>query len=188
MGNASKSKCFLLTFFGLLMISVGIISGFVYSCELDRNNTKTSIESINKTYLVYNETSSKFKENLIKFYSINNSYFETMNEDNKITLEIIKEMENNLITVKELSNNINDDCKDIKDNTIKTQYSIFNQNHEIMINTYVKMVYNYNNVIKEYNEWARINNHKMLDQYESNLYKSYVDLDQDGVYLGVPTE
>jgi len=73
------------------------------------------------------------------------------------------------------------------------QCIMFLRNREQFINSYIEDIKYLNHRINEYNKWTDVNNssalvltkYEKVDSYKQEKYKDYVDLDDDGVYLGM---
>ena len=109
---------------------------------------------------------------------------------------IIKTLENYETLVQE----IEDTAVYLKDHCLKNSYSsidannkcnLYIMNYEKSVNTFIGDIEFFNSKIKEYNEWATKENtalkkekYKPLANFVPKIYKEYIDINNDGIYLG----
>lgn len=88
----------------------------------------------------------------------------------------------------------------LKDHCLKNSYSSIDanskctsyiMNYEKSVNSFVGDIEFFNSKIKEYNEWATKENselqtekYKSLESFVPKIYKEYIDINNDGTYLG----
>lgn len=88
----------------------------------------------------------------------------------------------------------------LKDHCLKNSYSSIDanskctsyiMNYEKTVNSFVGDIEFFNSKIKEYNEWATKENselqtekYKSLESFVPKIYKEYIDINNDGTYLG----
>lgn len=122
------------------------------------------------------------------------SYYTGMQEKYESMLEELKEYET---LVKE----VEDAATYLKSNCLKESYSnadannkcnAYIINYERTVNSFVGDVNFFNSKIDEYNEWTIKENeeltenekYKSLEKFTSSYYKEYIDINNDGTYLG----
>lgn len=88
----------------------------------------------------------------------------------------------------------------LKDHCLKNSYSSIDanskctsyiMNYEKSVNSFIGDIEFFNSKIKEYNEWATKENselqtekYKSLESFVPKIYKEYIDINNDGTYLG----
>ena len=109
---------------------------------------------------------------------------------------IVVTLENYETMVKE----VEDTAVYLKDHCIKNSYSSIDantkcnsyiMNYEKVVNTFVLDIEFFNSKINEYNEWAakeneelKIEKYQSLEKFVPKVYKEYIDINNDGTYLG----
>ena len=73
--------------------------------------------------------------------------------------------------------------RDYNDYDIDNKCMTIDHNYETIVNAYVSLIDKYNQKIKVYNDWD--GSKKDLKEFESEYYKDYVDVDNDGDFLGI---
>ena len=179
---------------GLTFIIAGIIFSVtqVYKENRDKKRAEEAviIDEIVKNYETFNTKAEEFSE---KRTDIND--------------DMMKELEDYEALLKE----VDESGSYLKNNCISKTYSSADANHkcntyimnlEKSINSFVVDISFLNNKIDEYNEWIKTNKeekiivtegkkkvqktivYENLDKFSPKYYKDYVDINNDGTYLG----
>ena len=176
-----------------LVVLISILSffivKFVNEIKEDRKKTNEIISSIEKTYVNFKTSTDEFnsKREVLHNEIFVDNYYDTM--ETKIDgwkklldeyTEIIKQLDNN-------STYLKNNCKTVKtlNNDAGMKCESFEVVYEAAVNSYISDINLYNESIKGYNEWANDNNTlKKLELYSNNLYKEYIDYNNDGEFFG----
>lgn len=116
---------------------------------------------------------------------------------------MLEKYDNILITLEnyeKLVTEVEDTAVYLKNHCIKTSYSsidannkcnLYIMNYEKVVNTFIGDIEFFNSKINEYNEWATKENnelqtekYKSLEKFVPKTYKDYIDINNDGTYLG----
>lgn len=186
---------------GITFILSGIIFAFVNSNKIakgekikEENLIIDEILNIYDTFKTKTEDFSVKRDEYLDDITEYTSYYSGMaknysNMQNKILKyeTLVKEVEDSATYLK--SNCLNANYSKSEANSKCTAYII---NYEKTVNSFVGDVEFLNNKIKEYNEWIKNENKKLnekdkykkLDEFEVKYYKDYIDINDDGIYLG----
>ncbi len=189
--------------FSLMLGLTFIISSIVFTLgnaykeeRKERINEETIIaEKISEVYGDFYEKESKlneFRDELTTKISESAEYFANMPENYDDIIDGFKKYEEMVQEIEEASVYLKEKCP--------KRYSILDSNNkcnayyinlEKTINLFVGEVRYFNSKIKEYNEWTVvenenplvINKYEIKDEYDSKVYKEFVDLNEDDTYL-----
>jgi hypothetical protein len=157
------------------------------------------IDEIGSNYKVFTEKAEAFAtkhEELIKLIDEDTSYFSIIADNYGKMTEALKDYEASLKEIDDMDTYLHDHCDRKKfytrDETNKECIN-YVRNLEKMTNIFVGDVKYFNHRIEEFNTWTEENNasviaqrkYDKLEEYKSENYNEYVDLDNDGTKLGV---
>ncbi len=167
----------------VLMMTSGGFLMFLTSYRNDVHNQKEIVLNVRKEYLAFNDQTKSFEEQLAKFQEVFGFYFEDMKENQEVTLDTLNQIEQIMIDMDSSTSVLKNTCKSssFASSEIMTKCAVFQKNYETIINTYVKMILCYNHAVDEYNAWAK---DEVLNHFTSQVRNSYLDFDNDGIYLG----
>lgn len=187
--------------FGIAFILSGVVFTFtrVYKDAKAKEKEKESIiaDEIGNVYDTFYDKAdevNEFRNNLLKEISDYSSFYSNMQDKNDDMSKMVAEYETRVIELEDISSYLKDNCT--------SRYSILEANKkcdayyinlEKAINVFIGDVSFYNSKIDEYNEWIVEENksefvtdkYEELTKYEFVRYKEYVDLNNDGTYLGM---
>lgn len=186
---------------GITFIISGIIFTFVNTykeSKKDKIEEETiiadEIGNVYNTFYRKESELSKYRDDLIDNIFDYVTYYSQMPDDYEKMISDIKKYEELVKESEDISSYLKAKCTSkysIKDANEKC--NAYYINLEKTINVFVSDVEFFNSKIKEYNEWIENENesvlvtveYKKLDEYKSNNYLDYVDLNGDGTYLGM---
>lgn len=168
----------------ILLIGLGIFF-YVSSFKVDQEETKELMNEVNEDYDEFNKNMTAFVNKRNEFYKKKEEVFlEDIAKDTSVWTNFMAEYEKVINDVEESSKRLKKACKNnFGDITVKSKCNQFKVNYESANNYYITDVKVYNNLVKEYNEWAS-SNYKNLEKIELKIYKDYIDYDEDGEYFG----
>ena len=151
------------------------------------------IGNVYKTFFNKEKELNKYRDKLHTELSSYLVYYSNMSKKYKNMFSMYTEYETKLHEIEDISSYLKDKCT--------TKYSVQNANEkcnayyinlEKSINIFIDDIKFFNSKIKEYNEWTKVENksviattkYKTLDEYKTERYTDYVDLNNDGTYLG----
>lgn len=189
---------------GLTFIFSGVIYTFVSSYKDEKEEKKKEeviiadeIGNVYKTFYQKEDDLSSFRKDLIKEFNEYVSFYSEMEEGYDDMVDNFKKYEVYVQEIEDTSSYLKDKCK--------SKYSSSDANEkcnyyyiylEKSINMFVEDIKFFNNKIDEYNKWIEAENesvikedaHEKLKKYDSKKYKDYVDLNNDGTYLGMNSD
>lgn len=189
---------------GLTFIFSGVIYTFVSSYKDEKEEKKKEeviiadeIGNVYKTFYQKEDDLSSFRKDLIKEFNEYVSFYSEMEEGYDDMVDNFKKYEVYVQEIEDTSSYLKDKCK--------SKYSSSDANEkcnyyyiylEKSINMFVEDIKFFNNKIDEYNKWIEAENesvikedeHEKLEKYDSKKYKDYVDLNNDGTYLGMNSD
>lgn len=187
--------------FGVAFILSGVVFTFtrIYKDAKAKEKKEESIiaDEIGNVYDTFYDKAdevNEFRNNLLKEISEYSSFYSNMQDKNDDMSKMVAEYEARVIELEDISSYLKDNCT--------SRYSILEANKkcdayyinlEKAINVFIGDVSFYNSKIDEYNEWIVEENksefvtdkYEELTRYEFVRYKEYVDLNNDGTYLGM---
>ena len=190
--------------FGLTFILSGTIYTFVNVYKEKKEEIKKEeiviadeIGNVYKTLYEKGNDLSTYRNSLITDLNECVSYYQAIPEGYSKLIKKFKKYEQYITEMEDTSSYLGEKCK--------KQYSISEANEkcdfyyklmEKTINIYLDDLKFFNSKINEYNEWIKEENesdieeknYKELDNFSSNKYHDYVDLNDDGTYLGMNSD
>lgn len=155
------------------------------------------IGNVYKTFYKKAKEINTYRDSLNKDLSNYLVYYSNMQKGYKNMVSKYTEYETKLKELEDISSYLKEKCVD--------KYSVSNANEkcnayyinlEKATNIFIEDIIFFNSKIKEYNEWTEVENksviatvkYKKLDEYKSEKYTDYVDLNKDGTYLGMSSK
>lgn len=161
---------------------------FVRGIKEDRKKTNEIITLIEKNYIGFKTNIDLFnsKREVLHNEIFVDNYYEEMATKADSWKKLLDEYE---IIVKELENNssyLKINCKTVKtlNNNASIKCESFEFAYETAVNSYISDINLYNESINGYNEWINDSEVKPLELYKNNLYKEYIDYNNDGEFFG----
>lgn len=181
-----------------------IISGIVYTFVNDYKAYKKKqleeeivisekIAEVYKGFYDKETELNEFREEYVEDVASFTSYFENMPKNYKTVVGKIEKYEKQLVEIDNSTEYLKEVCnKRYSVSDANDKCDAFYINLEKSINLFIGDVEFLNSKIDEYNEWIVEENEnvtltekfKELSQCSTNTYKKYVDLNEDGTYLG----
>lgn len=186
---------------GITFILSGVIFSYTQSYKNEKSKTieeegiiADEIGNVYKTFFDKESELSSYRTTLMD--SMNNyvSFYSTMPNTYNEMIEQLSNYETKIVEIEDISSYLNEKCKSkyslVETNEKCIAYFI---NLEKTINIFVGDVKFFNSKIKEFNEWTKTENESVvskevydeLKEYSVKKYKDYVDLNNDGTYLGM---
>lgn len=183
-----------------------IISGvlFVLVSVPIRDNKKESIKedkiiadeigNVYETFFEKEKTLSTHRNSITKDISSYVEFYIDMPDGYQNMIDAIGMYETNVKEVNDVSSYLRDKCsKNYSVLEANEKCNAYYINMEKTINSFIGDVDFFNSKIDEFNEWASKENeslsssekYKKLEKYVSKEFTSYVDLNNDGTYLGM---
>ena len=192
-------------FFSFLIGITLIISGVIYTFTktykdekkekvLEESAIADEIGDVYKTFFDKEEEISKYSEDLNEEMLEYVSFYTTMPDGYKEIYKKVEDYETYVKEVEDISSYLKDKCREryssVDANEKCNAYYI---NLEKTINIHIGIVKYFNTKIDEYNVWTEKENESVgstvkydkLEKYTSKFYTEYVDLNEDGTFLGM---
>ena len=171
-------------FIAIVLIASGYSILFIdeYSCDAEKTSSYASL--IKSTYKSYTADIENITFEINKTTIFDVSYYAEIRLNHNNNISELDMIEEHIKKVENTSKQLLSECKarDYNDYDIDNKCETIIYNYESIINAYVSIVNKYNERIDNYNAWDKNNN---LTKYEPKYYKDYVDINEDGEYLGM---
>ena len=189
---------------GITFIVSGILFTFVNKYKIARNqeraDEKVIADEIGNVYKTFYDKEVKlttFRDELLKEMKESLEFFTDIPEGYDSIMPKVEEYETLIIEVQDLSVYLSEKCeKRYSVLEANDQCDAYYKNLEKTINIFIEDTNILNAKIKAYNEWTETENNSLtstetyekLDEYKIKKYTDYVDLNDDGTYLGRTNE
>lgn len=191
--------------FSFLIGITFILSGIIFTLtRVYKNNKAQSIEEENiiaaEIKNVYESFKIKTEEFSTKRDLINSdiseyvSYYTGIEKNYNDMIEELKEYENLVIEVEDAAVYLKKHClnESYSDQDANNKCNAYIINYEKTVNSFVSDIEFFNSKIDEYNNWIISENEELDDEdkyieverYKATKYKEYIDINNDGTYLG----
>lgn len=191
--------------FSFLIGITFILSGIIFTLtRVYKNNKAQSIEEENiiaaEIKNVYESFKIKTEEFSTKRDLINSdiseyvSYYTGIEKNYNDMIEEIKEYENLVIEVEDAAVYLKKHClnESYSDQDANNKCNAYIINYEKTVNSFISDIEFFNSKIDEYNNWIISENEELDDEdkyieverYKATKYKEYIDINNDGTYLG----
>ncbi len=122
------------------------------------------------------------------------SYYTGIEENHDDMIEELKKYENLVAEVEDSAVYLKSHClnENYSDQDANNKCNAYIINYEKTVNSFVSDIEFFNSKIDEYNNWIIDENeelddeekYKEVDRYKASKYKEYIDINNDGFYLG----
>ena len=122
------------------------------------------------------------------------SYYTGIEENHDDMIEELKKYENLVAEVEDSAVYLKSHClnENYSDQDANNKCNAYIINYEKTVNSFVSDIEFFNSKIDEYNNWIIEENeeldekekYKEVDRYKASKYKEYIDINNDGFYLG----
>ena len=191
--------------FSFLIGITFILSGIIFTLtRVYKNNKAQSIEEENiiaaEIKNVYESFKIKTEEFSTKRDLINSdiseyvSYYTGIEKNYNDMIEELKEYENLVIEVEDAAVYLKKHClnESYSDQDANNKCNAYIINYEKTVNSFISDIEFFNSKIYEYNNWIISENEELDDEdkyieverYKATKYKEYIDINNDGTYLG----
>lgn len=191
--------------FSFLIGIAFILSGIIFTLtRVYKNNKAQSIEEENiiatEIKNVYESFKIKTEEFSTKRDLINSdiseyvSYYTGIEKNYNDMIEELKEYENLVIEVEDAAVYLKKHClnESYSDQDANNKCNAYIINYEKTVNSFISDIEFFNNKIDEYNNWIISENEELdnedkytkVERYKATKYKEYIDINNDGTYLG----
>lgn len=181
----NKKKIILIS---IPVVLVLLIIVFIGSFVKDKNDSKVAMKKVEKDYKVFANDVVEFNNHRDNIYDtiFTNGYYDNFKESYEEFNKTFKEYEKTVDKVIADSKRLSKNCDGIyyTDINVNKMCSIFTENYETLINSFIVDVGHYNTLVKEYNTYLKENN---IEQEELKKYKTskkYIDYNKDKKYSG----
>ncbi len=191
--------------FSFLIGIAFILSGIIFTLtRVYKNNKAQSIEEENiiaaEIKNVYESFKIKTEEFSTKRDLINSdiseyvSYYTGIEKNYNDMIEELKEYENLVIEVEDAAVYLKKHClnESYSDQDANNKCNAYIINYEKTVNSFISDIEFFNSKIDEYNNWIISENEELdnedkytkVERYKATKYKEYIDINNDGTYLG----
>ena len=198
-------KAYLILFSIMIGISL-IIASVIFVITSNFKDAKS--KEIEDERVIMDEIGDVYKtfsDKIVEFSETHNSYIKSIDDnttfyaDYPVNYEKLKkltaEYETALTEIEDMDTFLEEKCKDqfYSEKEVNNNCLSFKRNKEKTINTFIEDIKYVNHKIELYNEWTVTENQSIiattkynkLEDITSSKYTDYVDLDGDGIFLGV---
>lgn len=185
---------------GIAFIASGVIFTVVTSYKDDRNKMieeqekiADEIGDVYKVFFDMETNLSAYRDEVMKDFANYVTFYSDMPKGYQGIMEKIGEYDNKITEIEDAASYLEAKCVD--------KYSVLEANdkciayylnRERTINTFVGDTEYFNSKIKEFNDWTEVENasvlatvkYEKLEEYVSEKHSKYVDLNNDGTFLG----
>lgn len=176
---------------GSTLIKLGIVLMLASGALIFTKNADKFLSEFNNDYLLsrivvnnietnyndFNKNVTKYKEDMTTFYDSLDFYFDNFIRKNRAMVTYLTEVEKDLKKLENSSLKLYESCRyDIDDEETKEMCKNYKINLEGVIESYEKLVVDYNEVLDAFNGFARDNNRKehMVEPYESKMSEKLI--------------
>lgn len=184
LGDNMKGSFFLKIGF-VFIISSMIIYGVKYGGKYfdDFNNdyllSRIVVEKVDDTYKIYNEGINKYKDDMTTFYGSLDFYYDNFIRKNRAMTTYLAEVEKDIAYLEGPALTLYENCNyDIDDEETKAMCENYKTNLKGVIDSYNKLVVDYNEVLDSFNGFAESNNRAgdVVPNYESVMSKKILKI------------
>ena len=168
----------------IVLLIILFIGGFVK----DKNDSKTAMKKVEKDYKVFADDVVLFNNHRDNIYDtiFTNGYYDNFKDSYEEFNKTFDEDEKTVDKVTNDSKRLVKYCDGIyyTDINVNKMCSIFAENYETLINSFIVDVGHYNTLVKEYNEYLKENSLDSEELKEYTTSKKYIDYNKDKEYSG----
>lgn len=139
-----------------------------YHDDIDRSNE--IVNAINKNYNEFANIATDIKSDIVDVSKSFDFYLNQFLDKNVGLLNKVKNVENKINSLDELSYRMIENCKyNLNNSSMDSKCSSFEKNYVNMIESFNTMIDKYNSVVDTYNIYAKKTNVKVASLYETKL-------------------
>ncbi len=155
------------------------------------------IGNVYKTFYDKEVGLSTYRDVLLNDIKEFSEFFTNMPSGYGSVISKVENYETMIMEIEDISTYLKDKCdKRYSILVANDQYDAYYKNLEKTINIFIEDMNVFNKKIKDFNDWTEIENNSViktrtydkLEEYKIKKYNEYVDLNDDGTYLGKPSE
>ena len=183
----SRKICLGIMTLGFILIFSGGVSSFVLGLKQDKEEIYNRINEVNNSFETFSTNTSVFEGYRDELYGVvlNNVYFDTMYEQDKIVKNKLSNYENLVDELTKNTKNLDSLCNDVyyPDSKVNTKCNNYKSIYEQVVNYFVSDINVYNKNVDKYIEYQKNNNSNLkIEKYKTN--KKYIDYNNDNEYDG----
>ena len=185
---------------GLTFIISGILFTLANNYKEARREKKEEeqrigdeIDNVYQTFFNKEKELSTYRDEVLNSYKEFTVFYTTMPDDYDKMAPKIEKYESMISEIEDISSYLKEKCT-VRYSvlTANDQCDAYYKNLEKSINIFVGDMEYFNSKIKDYNTWTETENNSLiatkkyekLDEFKAEKYTEYVDLNDDGTYLG----
>ena len=170
----------------LMFVVLFFILSFMKEVQEDQKETKKIMENIKSEGDALSKTVEEIAPIREEFYKIKQDmeFLDTMQTYVDPMNEVMDRYETTMKNIEKNSKNLQEWCKSTyADKTVNNACDVFRQEYEAASNYYIKDLMVYQDVRKAY-ETNFAASEKKLKEKDFLFYRTYIDYDEDGMFLG----
>lgn len=170
----------------LMFVVLFFILSFMKEVQEDQKETKKIMENIKSEGDALSKTVEEIAPIREEFYKIKQDmeFLDTMQTYVDPMNEVMDRYETTMKNIEKNSKNLQEWCKSTyADKTVNNACDVFRQEYEAANNYYIKDLMVYQDVRKAY-ETNFAASEKKLKEKDFLFYRTYIDYDEDGMFLG----
>ncbi len=191
---------------GISLVIASLIFVFSQDVKAEKqkeiDNENAIMDEIGDIYTAFTKKAEEFAdthEAFIKNIDDKTEYFDIVPDNYQDLLKSAINYENTLVEIDDMDSYLYERCTGnhfYSRPEVNTNCLTYIRNMEKLTNTFIEDIKYFNHRIELFNEWTEENNasviatkkYDKLEDYKSEKYNEYVDLDKDGTYLGVVSD
>lgn len=189
---------------GITFIISGVLFTIVNNYKQDKKNKQDAeaaiadeIKDVYQTFYEKEVDLSTYRDKLLNDVKDFSEFFTEMPDGYTKIISEVEQYETLIMEIEDISSYLNDKCnKRYSVLEANDKCGAYYKNLEKTINIFVGDMEFFNSKIKDFNEWTEVENKSLiatkkydkLSEYNIKKYTDYVDLNDDGTYLGRNTE
>lgn len=190
--------------FGITFIVSGVIFTYCNTFKVEKDKKieedkaiSDEIGDVYKTFFDKEQELTKYRDEYEEKMSSFVTFYSEMPSQYKDMIEMVKKYEEYVKESEDISYYLKDKCtKKYSSSDANEKCNAYYINLEKTINSFIEDVRFFNSKIDEYNKWAVDENdsviatvkYEPLENYTMEKYKDFVDLNEDGTYLGMNSD
>lgn len=170
------------------LITSGYSMMFLDSYKVDASEKSYYSSMIKTSFNSYIQDTKDISYNIKNTNMFNSKYYVEIKNSHSTSIAELNEIELNVKNISVTSEALLYECKirNYNDYEIDYKCDTIKHNYESLVNAYVSIYNKYNDKIDLYNDWiTKQNSNNYIEKYQSNYFREYVDINEDGVYSGV---
>ncbi len=164
-----------LVLLGVSLLTIDNVSAYVDSFNEENQNKAVIKETIEKDYEGFIISLKYYKEEIPNIYGFYSEYYEDLAEKEMIYSTIMKGIEEKLENTISKTSNLKLYCAhNFYESNILKKCQLYSENYGLMVESFIKLIVDYNERVEKYNNWANEHNKKALEKYTSLIYNNYI--------------